>query len=89
MKGRFITFEGGEGAGKSTAIKAITQWLEQRSVAYSQTREPGGTPLAEELRTLIKSVQQEKVTAEAELLIMYASRIQLIENVIRPVSVST
>ncbi|WP_111976429.1 dTMP kinase [Algibacillus agarilyticus] len=84
MQTQFIVIEGLEGAGKSTAIKAIEFWLNQREIAYAKTREPGGTPLAEELRTLIKQVRDEVVTPEAELLIMYASRVQLIETVIKP-----
>ncbi|KMT64776.1 dTMP kinase [Catenovulum maritimum] len=82
---KFIVIEGLEGAGKTTAIQAVTRWLEQKSIEFVQTREPGGTPLAEQLRTLVKAQRDnEKVTAEAELLIMYASRVQLIENVIKP-----
>lgn len=82
---QFIVIEGLEGAGKTTAINAITDWLSQQGIQFIKTREPGGTPLAESLRTLVKAPQQaEKITAEAELLIMYASRIQLIENVIKP-----
>ncbi|NTS77964.1 dTMP kinase [Catenovulum sp. SM1970] len=85
MSGKFIVIEGLEGAGKSTAISAVTQWLNDKGIAFSQTREPGGTALAEELRTLVKQVRDdEKVTAEAELLIMYAARVQLIDNVIKP-----
>ncbi len=85
MKNQFIVIEGLEGAGKSTAIKAIRDWLKKRNYDYVQTREPGGTPLAESLRSLVKEVRDdEKVSAEAELLIMYASRVQLIENVIKP-----
>ncbi len=85
MKNQFIVIEGLEGAGKSTAIKAISDWLKKRNYDYVQTREPGGTPLAEALRSLVKEVRDdEKVSAEAELLIMYASRVQLIDNVIKP-----
>jgi len=84
MKSQFIVIEGLEGAGKSTATKAIKDWLAKRDISYTTTREPGGTPLAESLRTLVKQVHEETVTAEAELLIMYASRVQLIENVIKP-----
>lgn len=81
----FIVIEGLEGAGKTTALTFVKTWLEKRKINYIQTREPGGTPMAEQLRNLVKAVRSdEKVTAEAELLIMYASRIQLIENVIKP-----
>lgn len=81
---RFIVVEGLEGAGKSTAIGIIKQWLEQRGIDVVATREPGGTPLAEKIRTLVKDVQLEQVAAETELLLMYAARVQLLSTVIRP-----
>ena len=84
MKPAFIVIEGLEGAGKSTAIVTVCEWLKQRGLAFEQVREPGGTPLAEELRELIKRDWAEKVTAEAELLVMYAARSQLVENKIKP-----
>ncbi len=85
QKAPFIVIEGLEGAGKTTALGYIKAWLEQNSIDYIQTREPGGTPMAEQLRDLVKAIRDnEKVTPEAELLIMYASRVQLIENVIKP-----
>ncbi|MCU4674773.1 dTMP kinase [Catenovulum sp. 2E275] len=81
----FIVIEGLEGAGKTTALSYIKAWLEAQKIEYIQTREPGGTPMAEQLRDLVKAIREnETVTPEAELLIMYASRIQLIENVIKP-----
>lgn len=84
-KGKFIVIEGMEGAGKSSAIDVITKTLTHAQIDYIQTREPGGTPLAEELRTIVKSAQhQEQVTQETELFLMYASRSQLITNVIQP-----
>lgn len=87
-KGRFIVVEGLEGAGKSTAIHTVAQYL-QTLLAKTphqlvQTREPGGTPMAEEIRTLVKASRQETVAATTELLLMYAARAQLLENVIRP-----
>lgn len=84
MSGKFIVIEGLEGAGKSTAVATIANWLEQQGIAYISVREPGGTPFAESLRDLIKADWQETITAEAELLLMYAARIQLVENVIKP-----
>jgi dTMP kinase len=83
-KGQFIVIEGLEGAGKTTAINTVRQWLEQQGHAVVQTREPGGTPLAEQIRTLVKSVQNEVVAAETELLLMYAARVQLVSTVIKP-----
>jgi dTMP kinase len=84
MNGKFIVIEGLEGAGKSTAVATIANWLEQQGIAYISVREPGGTPFAESLRDLIKADWQETITAEAELLLMYAARVQLVENVIKP-----
>lgn len=83
-KGKFIVIEGLEGAGKSTAIQTVLQWLQRHGKPVVQTREPGGTPLAEQIRTLVKSVQHEQVSPVTELLLMYAAREQLLHNVIRP-----
>lgn len=83
-KGRFVVIEGLEGAGKTTAINTVYQWLSRQGHHVVQTREPGGTPLAEQIRTLVKSVQQEQVSPVTELLLMYAARAQLLHNVINP-----
>jgi dTMP kinase len=83
-QGRFVVIEGLEGAGKTTAIQTVQQWLRDQGHSLVQTREPGGTPLAEQIRTLVKSVQQERVSPVTELLLMYAARAQLLDNVIRP-----
>ncbi len=82
--GRFIVIEGLEGAGKSTAIATVLTWLQQQGKTVVQTREPGGTPLAEQIRTLVKAVRDEAIAPETELLLMYAARSQLLANVIRP-----
>ncbi|ALO34971.1 thymidylate kinase [Colwellia sp. MT41] len=83
--GKFIVIEGMEGAGKSSAIAVIESILNKQGIAYINTREPGGTPLAEALRDMVKSVEhQEKLTVETELLLMYASRSQLLANKILP-----
>lgn len=77
--------EGLEGAGKTTALHTVVEQL--RSLGITDlvfTREPGGTPLAEKLRQLIKHETEEPVTDKAELLMLYAARIQLVENVIKP-----
>ncbi|NQY50856.1 MAG: dTMP kinase, partial [Colwellia sp.] len=74
-----------EGAGKSSAIAVIENILKKQGIDYVNTREPGGTPLAESLRDMVKSVDhQEKLTIETELLLMYASRSQLLANKILP-----
>ncbi|MFZ7201429.1 dTMP kinase [Avibacterium avium] len=85
MTGKFIVIEGLEGAGKTTARDAIVEVLTREGIDdVVFTREPGGTPLAEKLRHLIKYETEEPVTDKAELLMLYAARIQLVENVIKP-----
>jgi len=86
MPGKFIVIEGLEGAGKTTAIQTITRVLNQNKIdQLVYTREPGGTPIAEILRDLIKNgVIDDPLTNKAELLMFYAARIQLIDNVIKP-----
>ncbi|WP_341206448.1 dTMP kinase [uncultured Psychrosphaera sp.] len=81
---KFIVVEGLEGAGKTTAQELIKAILTKQNIEFVTTREPGGTPLAEKMRDIVKSETDEILTPEAELLLMYASRIQLIENVIKP-----
>jgi len=83
--GKFIVVEGLEGAGKSTAIALVNNYLLQLGADVVCTREPGGTPLAENLRSLVKQVQtSETVAPQTELLLMYATRMQLVSNVIQP-----
>ena len=85
MTGRFIVVEGIEGAGKSTCISVIEEVLKEhgiRNIEY--TREAGGTAIAEKLRTILLEKGDEKVSDETELLLMYASRVQLVDNRIRP-----
>lgn len=86
MSGKFIVIEGLEGAGKTTAVKTVSAILKQRNITQLvYTREPGGTPIAEALRNIIKNgLDNEPLTNKAELLMFYAARIQLIENVIKP-----
>ncbi|WP_160153609.1 dTMP kinase [Microbulbifer sp. ALW1] len=83
-RGKFITLEGGEGVGKSTNLRFVTQWLESRGIEYVQTREPGGTPLAEELRGLLLAKRTEAVDPTAELLMVFAARAQHLSQVIEP-----
>jgi len=84
-KGKFIVVEGIEGAGKSSAISVIEAMLTQYNIPFIKTREPGGTPLAEALRDIVKSASHdEELTQETELLLMYASRSQLLANRILP-----
>ena len=86
MTGKFIVIEGLEGAGKSTAIQQVTQVLAEQGIEeITSTREPGGTPLAEQMRALVKEGHpDEPLTDMAELLLLYAARSQLVENVIKP-----
>ncbi|RZI46607.1 dTMP kinase [Candidatus Finniella inopinata] len=72
--GKFITFEGGEGAGKSTQAKYLADYLEQQGFKVILTREPGGSPGAELIRNLLVTGGADKWSAEAELLLMYAAR---------------
>lgn len=83
-RGKFITLEGGEGVGKSTNLRFITDWLKEQGIKFVQTREPGGTPLAEELRELLLSNREEAVDPTAELLMVFAARAQHLARVIQP-----
>lgn len=83
-KGRFISLEGGEGSGKSTAISFIEEWLVTQNIDYIATREPGGTELAEEIRALFLKHRSEKVHNLTELLLVFASRVQHIKEKIKP-----
>ncbi|WP_323666221.1 dTMP kinase [Pectobacterium punjabense] len=86
MNSKFIVIEGLEGAGKTTARNIVVDTLRSHGVKEVVfTREPGGTPLAEKLRELIKQgMADEKVTDKAEVLMLYAARVQLVDNVIKP-----
>jgi len=84
-RGKFIVVEGMEGAGKSSAISVIENFLDTQKYQYIKVREPGGTPLAEQLRSMVKSASHDEiVTEETELFLMYASRSQLLANKILP-----
>ncbi len=84
MKGKFITLEGTEGVGKSTNIACIEQWLSSRGIDFISTREPGGTELGEEVRTLLLSHRSQSVDVMAELLLMFAARAQHLSEKILP-----
>lgn len=83
-RGLFITIEGGEGVGKSTNIDFISARLRNAGIAFVITREPGGTPLAEDIRQLLLSPRDEAVAENTELLLMFAARSQHISQVIEP-----
>lgn len=82
--GKFITVEGIEGVGKSTHIERLTGILESGGIEVLKTREPGGTPTAELIRDTVLAHAEEPIPDIAELLLMFASRSLLVENVIRP-----
>ncbi len=85
MKGILITFEGTEGSGKSTQIQLLAEHLRKLNRVVRVLREPGGTPIGEEIRhTLQHSAQNQAMSYETELLLMNASRAQLVRQVIRP-----
>ena len=84
VTGRFITFEGGEGCGKSTQIRLLAERLRADGKDVMLTREPGGTGLAERIRALVREVSDDPPNARAETLLFLASRAQLVSEVIRP-----
>lgn len=84
MRGRFITFEGGEGCGKSTQIRLLADRLRASGKDILLAREPGGTPLAERIRSLVREELDDPPNARAETLLFLASRAQLVESVLRP-----
>lgn len=84
VRGKFITFEGGEGCGKSTQVRRLKEALEREGVDVVLTREPGGTWLSEEIRRLIKDQVTDAPCDRSELLLFLAARAQLVRNVIRP-----
>jgi dTMP kinase len=83
-RGIFISLEGVEGVGKSTALKYVESLLQKNNIEFQLTREPGGTALAERIRDLLLDQYQERVSAETELLLMFAARSQNVSEVIKP-----
>ncbi len=84
MKGKFITFEGCEGVGKSRQIKLLEQYLIDNGVKYYLTREPGGTSVSEKIREIILDGKNSSITDECEALLYAAARVQLIKEEIAP-----
>ena len=84
MRGKFLTIEGGEGAGKSTMMERVAAWLESAGHRVVQTREPGGTELAEKLRDILLDKTNTVVAPQAELLLVFAARAQHLAELIRP-----
>jgi dTMP kinase len=83
-RGRFLTVEGIEGVGKTTQIGRISKLLSERGIEHVVTREPGGTPLAEEIRDLVLKAREEALSDAAELLLMFAARSVHLRNLIEP-----
>lgn len=85
MKGApFVTFEGIEGSGKTTQVRLLSEYLTDKGIPHLVTREPGGTPLADEIRSLLLSPREEPVFPETELLLYEAARAQHVRSVILP-----
>lgn len=82
--GKFITLEGIEGVGKSTHLKYLENWLALKGIPALATREPGGTPVAESIRAIFLEKLPEKITPDAELLLLFAGRAQHLSSVIIP-----
>jgi dTMP kinase len=82
--GFFISLEGGEGAGKSTQHSRIVEWLSEHGKTVVEAREPGGTPVSEQIRQVLLDTRNAGLNPTAELLLMFAARSQLVEEVIRP-----
>jgi len=80
----FITLEGPEGSGKTSHLPKLAEFLRQRGFDVLTTREPGGTPISEQIRTVLHSLENKEMNPRAELLLYQASRAQLVEQVIRP-----
>jgi dTMP kinase len=84
MRGRFLTLEGGEGAGKTTLIKSLKDWLSGQGIDVVVTREPGGTPGAEVLRDILLNGSTDRWSPVTEALLMYAARVDHVERLIEP-----
>ena len=83
-RGKFVSLEGGEGAGKSTLLAGLREYIERHGIALAQTREPGGTSVGEAVRGIVLDPAQRRLAAETELLLMFASRAQLVRELIEP-----
>ena len=83
-KGKFITIDGVEGAGKSTQIDLICSYLHRKGIEVVRTREPGGTDIGEKIRSVLLDVDNKEMHSDTELLLMFSSRNELIQNKIIP-----
>ncbi len=83
-RGKFISIEGGDGAGKSTQLKVIAEVLQSHGIDFVMTREPGGTPAGEALREMLLNQGDQRLCEETELMLMYAARAEHVDKVIEP-----
>lgn len=84
MRGKFITFEGCEGSGKSTQLRLLDGYLKEQKIEHVFTREPGGNPISEKIRAIILDAANSSMTDECEALLYAASRVQVLNDVIKP-----
>jgi dTMP kinase len=84
MQARFITLEGIEGAGKSTQLEVVRACLEERGISVMTSREPGGTPIAERIRSVLLDPESQGIAADTELLLMFAARAEHLAQSILP-----
>ena len=84
MSGLFITFEGPEGCGKTTQVPLLAEFLRQQGYTVLTTREPGGTPIGDQIRAILSDMDNTAMHPRTEILLFLASRAQLVEQVIRP-----
>jgi dTMP kinase len=84
LAAQFVSFEGVDGCGKSTLLEDLARWLQEKSIPYVKTREPGGTRLGEKVREVLLDPSFESMNTRAEVLLYSASRAQLVEEIILP-----
>lgn len=84
LAGKFIVFDGPDGSGKSTQMRRFMQWCRNQGVTVKEVREPGGTPIGEQIRQVLLDPSNERMTIQCEMLLYMASRAQLVEQEIVP-----
>ena len=84
VKGKFVTFEGCEGSGKSTQLKLLSAYLDKAGIPYLMTREPGGSPISEQVRQIILDGKNTEMCDECEALLYAAARIQHLKEIVEP-----
>ncbi|MFH1355252.1 MAG: dTMP kinase [Candidatus Omnitrophota bacterium] len=84
MRGKFITFEGSEGCGKSTQSRMLARYLKGRGRKVVYIREPGGTKISEKIRKILLNPQNKKISANCEMLLYMAARAQIVDEIIKP-----